>query len=73
MRIYNEQKEFKTKDQLLCECIREAFDDTNNDFMGDIEAERLIALCEHYKFYDLADEMRRDLETGKQFKPSYHE
>jgi hypothetical protein len=61
----NETGDYLSKDEALRRHIRDAFDDTHNDFMGDIDAAEIIAYARHIGYDDLADEMAFDLEMSK--------
>jgi hypothetical protein len=61
----NETGSYLSKDEVLRHHIRDAFDNTNNDFMGDINAEEIIAYARYVGYDDLADEMDFDLEMSR--------
>ncbi len=60
-----EKQEFKSKDELLREVIRNRFDECTTDFSGDIESIDLIDLAIHYGYTDLARQMRSDFDINK--------
>ncbi len=60
-----EKQEFKSKDELLREVIRDRFDECTTDFSGDIESIDLIDLAIFYGYTDLARQMRSDFDINK--------
>lgn len=65
IQLTKENSPFKSKDELLQEFLRREFDDTSNDFMGDIDAWKIIEYCRHAGFWDLANKMEIDLQIDK--------
>jgi hypothetical protein len=58
MQIYNEKREFKTKDELLQTLIRECFEKA--DLM---DCDELVDMAKHFGYNDLAREMQNDLNS----------